>query len=140
MTSIILLIYASAVAQHFDPRLALSVAFVESSFNPLAEGTTGDIGLFQVRHELVGLTKEEMLDVDRNIDYGIKLLRLARNGCSGMDEITSVVCYNRGIGGGKRVVFPSTDSYVLKVSRVYDCLSQYSYLDLVKGKEKGCFR
>ena len=62
-----------------SPNLLAAVASVESSFNPLAESSSGALGLMQIKWPLtakeLGITnKSDLLDPCKNIDAGAKYL------------------------------------------------------------------
>lgn len=131
MKSIILLIYLSAVNSSINPYTAISVAVNESALNIKAVGSRGDIGLFQVRHNLVPETKEQLLDPYKNIRAGIRVLEYSKKRCSNHKDDTWLVCYNRGVTGAKKVYNKKQDSYYLKVSRIKKCITKFRIRDLI---------
>lgn len=127
MNEIAAIIYLNALAAGINPHLAISVAVVESNLNPAAIGLKGDVGLFQVRHELVEESFFDLLNLDKNIRAGLRVLAHAKRGCNNFEDKTWVVCYNRGVTGAKRVVNKKNDAYYRKVNNVYNCLKQHGY-------------
>lgn len=75
-------IYQYAVAYGIEPRLLASVIAVESSFDPLATGAKGEIGLGQLRPEyhLIGVPDIEqrarmLYQIDTNLSTAARYLR-----------------------------------------------------------------
>ena len=136
------MIWLTALSQNFDPRLALSVAWIESSFNPELVGKAGDTGLFQVVHWYVPETQEELLDPKLNAEVGIRVLKQMRRKCSDMSDAASlwVLCYNHGVTGAHRIEQPLADKYYLRVSSTKDCLYQYKQKEILSGKANRCFK
>lgn len=105
-----------------DPRLALSVAFAESSLNPAAKGNAGEIGIMQVMPktaEEMGFTVEDLNNPDKNIEVGLTYLK--KNLDTYKNPMAAVAGYNAGInhpffGDPKNNDLPeSTVSYVNKI-------------------------
>jgi len=138
MTSTILMIYLLAVSNGVDPRLALSIAYNESGFNPNAIGSCGDIGLFQVRHQLVDESLNELFDAETNTKVALKLLKEVKVQCNSLGDAW-FLCYNRGVTGAKKLAHPFKTDYYLKVSATRNCLKRYTYRDLVRGNVE-CFK
>ena len=70
---------ASGKKYEISPNLLAAVASVESSFNPLAESSSGALGLMQIKWPLtakeLGITnKSELFEPCKNIDAGAKYL------------------------------------------------------------------
>lgn len=116
-TAIASLILAAAV--HFDisPNLALAIAKQESSLNPSAIGSVGEVGLFQVRPKYSKFTAKELLNVQINITEGLRMLKFAKKYCKHQVDFTWIICYNRGVTGGSKVRKPEEDEYYIKVMR-----------------------
>ncbi|MEK2647336.1 transglycosylase SLT domain-containing protein [Bdellovibrio sp. BCCA] len=51
MSTVATMIVTISISMGFDPNVALSVAMTESTLNPNAIGTIGEVGLFQLRPE-----------------------------------------------------------------------------------------
>lgn len=102
----------------FDPNVAVAVATVESGLNPVAMGTKGEVGLFQVMPQYVkGFDKEQLLHPRINIMVGIIKLKEEREKCLHQKNIEYLVCYNYGRTNAKRVRYPEVFPYVMKVQK-----------------------
>jgi len=100
--SIITLIQATAGRHGVDPALALAVAQAESSFNPAAQGSDGEIGLFQLMPGTardMGVT--DPWNIPSNIEGGIRYLRYLLDRYKG-DENRALAAYNGGLGNMDR--------------------------------------
>lgn len=137
MTELIMLIYLAAASAHVSPHIAVAIAMTESNLNPHAVGTKGDIGLFQVRHALVKESEEELKHPKTNTQAALRIMRNAIRGCGGLYGDGWVVCYNRGVVGGKRLVDYTGDSYYRKVMRRASCLRRHSVINA--SVVKGCY-
>ena len=102
-----------------DPRLAISVARVESRMNSNAVGSLGEIGLFQVRPEYVDVSKDDLYNPTTNIITALKIMTDVKKRCKYKSNFTWLVCYNRGVTGGSKVRNPLVDSYYKKVMKEY---------------------
>lgn len=99
--------------------VAVAVAQAESSFNPNAVGSIGEIGLFQIRSEYVKeYTKKQLFDPEINILVGLKKLKEAKNACVHKKDIEWLTCYNYGINAAKRVHHPEMFPYVRNVKKI----------------------
>lgn len=96
-TSITYIITEEASKQHFDPKVALAVAKIESSLDPSAVGPMGEIGLFQIRPQFSPLSRTQLFDPKINAREGIRKLIEMRRLCPAKDGLTWVVCYNNGL-------------------------------------------
>lgn len=88
------LIVAEALRQGFDPAMAVSVAAVESQFNPAAIGTHGEIGLFQLRPQYSQIPVPMLLNPRLNAQEGIRQLKYWKIRCPIDNQFLS--CYNSG--------------------------------------------
>lgn len=80
-----------------DPRLALSMTWVESRFNPEAVSPKGAIGLMQVMPDTgkgLGFSEKDLRNPSKNIDAGLKYLR--QNIDKLGDPVLAVAGYNAG--------------------------------------------
>lgn len=112
----IILLYARIL--NFDPNVALAVAKVESGLNPSAIGGQGEVGLFQLKPQFVSsVSKKELLNPHVNAIVGIQRLKEEKERCSHKSGLTFLICYNYGRTNAKRVVFPETFPYVIKVTK-----------------------
>lgn len=105
-----------------DPRLALSLAFVESGFKMGKVGADGEIGIMQVKPntgKLFGADAKALRDEDTNIDVGLKYLKQGIDRYN--DPQLGVVAYNAGHDApfllGKAEEPPATTlSYLNKIN------------------------
>jgi soluble lytic murein transglycosylase len=98
-------IIREAEAHDFDPVFVLAIVSTESSFNPLARGPVGEIGLMQVRPETAAwMAKREGLHWDgpqtlenpvENIKYGVAYISHLRDSFDGYAS-KYVSAYNMG--------------------------------------------
>lgn len=102
--------------------LALAIAYVESAFNPLAEGDRDargvphSFGLFQlhIHGAGAGFTREQLLDLRTNAELGVKYIRQCLDAFPHDLEL-AISAYNQGIGGAKRRGKSINYHYVQKV-------------------------
>lgn len=134
MNEIAAIIYLNALAAGVNPHLAISVAVVESNLNPAAIGLKGDVGLFQVRHELVEETFFDLLNLDKNIKAGLRVLANAKARCMHQKDNTFVICFNRGIRGGSRIKNPKDDQYYKKVNSVYERIKTKQFREFLSPR------
>jgi hypothetical protein len=114
--AIIAIISYYASMYGIDPKLAVSVAMVESSLNPNAIGSKGEVGLFQLRPEIFNhIPKDKLITPETNIRNGIKHLAWNKKYCNHKKEKTWLICYNYGIGNAKKVKHPKLFPYYKKV-------------------------
>jgi len=105
-----------SLAYNIDPNIAISVAAVESQFNPNAIGITKDLGVFQLNPKsFPNYTKAQLLDAKTNIELGVKYLAKVKKECNHQEGITWVICYNYGGKNAKKVKHPKLFPYVKKV-------------------------
>lgn len=100
--SIITQIQATAGRHGVDPALALAVAQAESSFNPAARGSAGEIGLYQL---MPGTARDmgvsDPWNIGSNIEGGIRYLKYLLDRYGG-DETRALAAYNGGPGNMDR--------------------------------------
>lgn len=109
----------------FDPDLVTAVIKTESNFNQKAIGPSGEIGLMQLHPKF--FDKSLSSNPRTNIILGIEHLNNVRKGCKHKGQFTFLVCYNRGVAGGNKVVNPLMDDYVIKVKGYYNEIKLNSY-------------
>jgi hypothetical protein len=107
---IINLINKEAIRQGLDPKIAISVAKVESSLDPQARGKKGEIGLFQLRPELFPYA--DLRNISTNIRIGVAELIYWKSHCPVRKGLEWVVCYNNG---GRHPKYPRLHPYYKKV-------------------------
>lgn len=99
-----------------DPKIAISVAAVESNFNPSVIGITGDVGVFQLNPQsFPQYSVKQLQDSVLNIQLGIKYLAKVKKECKFKDELNWLVCWNYGMKNAKKVKHPSLFPYVKRV-------------------------
>lgn len=108
-----LLIKTEASRQGIDPELAVAIAMVESSLNPKALGSKGEIGLFQI---LPKLFKEgPKASVEQQVKRGIEQLRYWKRVCPLQEGHTFIICYNSGY---RKPRYPLLNPYYKRVVAV----------------------
>ena len=113
--AIIDLIMSMAPIFGIEPKVALAVAAIESSFNPNAVGGAGEIGLFQIMPDLGqkrGFTRRQLKDPAVNVFVGLSMLAEAKDNCPHKRGITYLICYNYGARNAKKVKHPTLFPYV----------------------------
>jgi len=90
-------IVTKAQAAGVDPRLALSLAYVESGFKMGKVGADGEIGIMQVKPntgKMMGVDIKGLRDEDTNIDTGLQYLKQGIDRYK--DPQLGVLAYNAG--------------------------------------------
>ena len=123
-----------------DPVLIASVMSVESTYRPMAVGSSGEIGLMQILPRTAEwisnqlgeeFSKDELYSVSTNIRYGTwylsYLLSQAEDfGFVGEDRTRyALLCYNRGIGSVRRTVSRGSNPSNGYDKRVLDIANRY---------------
>jgi len=108
-----------ALANNVPIELAHAVVEVESTYNPKARGSVGEVGLMQLRPataRMVGYSgsTNALYDPETNIKYGMKYLGEARR-LAGGDTCGTILRYNAG-HGAKRMN-PISAAYCEKVRK-----------------------
>lgn len=120
-SAIIAMISYYATMHGIDPKLAVSVAMVESSLKVNAVGPKGEVGLFQVRPELFKhIPKDKLMKPEINTIIGVQHLAWNKKYCPHKEDKTWLVCYNYGIGNAKKVKHPKLFPYYKKVMAKMD--------------------
>jgi len=81
-----------------DPRLALSLAYVESNLKPQATSEKGAVGVMQVMPatgKMLGVEEKKLRDVDTNIEVGLRYLKQGIDRYQ--DPQLAAVGYNAGM-------------------------------------------
>ena len=114
---ILKLIHTYALQYGMDPSICVSVAAVESQFNPNVIGITGDVGIFQLqRASFPKYTLKELLDPKLNVRLGVEYLAKTKAHCKYKNDLDWLVCYNYGITNTARhVKHPNLFPYVKRV-------------------------
>jgi hypothetical protein len=113
---IIKLIHTYALQYGMDPNICISVAAVESQFNPNVIGITGDVGVFQLNPKsFPQYTVKQLKDPKLNIQLGIKYLAKVKKECKYKEGLNWLVCWNYGPKNAKKVKHPGLFPYVKKV-------------------------
>jgi soluble lytic murein transglycosylase-like protein len=110
------IIREEAIAHGLDPVLVLSIAEVESRFNPNAVGSLGELGLLQLRPEFHPVVKG---DTRHNIRVGVRYLASIKSRCSLKYGDAWFVCFNRG-EYRKALKAPREFPYYKKVKAAYE--------------------
>lgn len=103
-------ILMQAHKEGINPKLALAIAKTESNLNPKARGSKGEIGLFQIMPKTY--PGVYLVDTDKNIKYGVKLLAKYKKQCKDMGDAW-FVCYNNG--PNRRPRYPYWHPYYKRV-------------------------
>lgn len=136
MNSAILYVICSiAISKGVDPYKAAAVAHVESSLNPKAVGSKGEIGLFQLRPEYFGEDKKELKDPVVNTYRAMKHISSMRDRCPHTKSLDGgwVICHNLGVRGAYRIKRPQDQTYYKKFKETYE---RYKALGLFEGQGK----
>lgn len=118
--AIVMMIESVARQNNFDPALLKAVAKVESSMNPGATGTKGEVGLFQIMPLHYSGDAVDLYNPKLNTRKAIKILKEAQKYCHTQENLTWLTCYNAGVAGAKRIKNPETFEYVVRVRKEYD--------------------
>lgn len=119
MEAIVGLIMAVSPIFGIEPKVAVSVAMIESAMNPHAIGSSGEIGLFQIMPNIAkakGYSKKQLLDPTINIFVGLQMLKEAKEGCVHKHKNDWLVCYNYGAKNARNVKHPRQFPYVKKIN------------------------
>lgn len=98
-----------------EPELTQAIIKVESNGNHRAIGLKGEVGLMQIRPEFSKFSKEELFNIETNIKEGLRILSEAKLRCKHKENYTFVVCFNGGVGLGKKIKHPTKFPYYSKV-------------------------
>ena len=113
---IIKMITVYALKFGVDANIAISVAAVESQFNPNAIGITQDLGVFQLNPKsFPQFTKQQLLQPELNIKLGVKYLAEVKKTCNHKEGITWLTCFNAGNKGARKIKHANLFPYVKKV-------------------------
>ena len=133
----------SSLKLELDPLFVMSVVLTESSFNPLAQGTSGEIGLMQLlpdtakwiskKNNILWRGPESLKDPETNIEIGTLYLSYLREKFSSHARLY-ISAYNMGPTNVKRALRKSVwpKEYALRIMDHYKNLySQWSMLTSV---------
>jgi len=99
-----------------DPKLAVSVAQIESGLNPNAISSTSDYGVFQLNsNSFPQYSKQELLIPEINIIEGINYLAKMKKECKFKDNNEWLACYNLGKRKASKIHYPKLWPYTKKV-------------------------
>lgn len=113
------IIIEEANKQGFDPQVALSIAMIESSMNPMAIGPVKELGLFQIRPEYSKLPRIALFDARTNAREGIAILIKYQKMCPVKDKLSYVICFNSGLRHPK---YPYLHPYYKRFKKAYAAL------------------
>ena len=117
-----------AIELGIDPRLAFSMAKVESGYDPGLVSPKGAVGVLQVMPQFVspdyGITEEMLFDPHINIRVGLSQMKSLLNRF-GHDLDLSLAAYNAGasrvVKAGYRIPsIKETEAYVRKVKKIME--------------------
>ncbi len=115
---IIKMITVAALKYGVSPEVAISVAAVESQFNPNVIGITHDIGIFQLNPKsFPTYTKAQLLDPKTNIELGVKYLAKVKKECKHKNGNEWLVCWNFGPKNAQKVKHPDKFPYIVKINK-----------------------
>lgn len=115
--AIIKLITFYSLIYGVDAKVAVSVAAVESNFNPNVIGITGDVGLFQLQPQsFPQYTIKQLKDPKLNIVLGVQYLAKMKKECKYKDNNEWLLCFNMGPNAAKKVKHPELWPYTKKVA------------------------
>jgi soluble lytic murein transglycosylase-like protein len=106
-------IYAAAVEESVEPKVAFGLVRAESSFRTTAVSPVGAVGLTQLmpataRWLVPGTTRRDLMDEGTNLRIGFKYLRYLMEKYEG-DEQLALTAYNRGPGTVNRLLARGAD-------------------------------
>lgn len=112
------MIFGIAKEEGVDPALALSIAQIESGFNPNAVGDNGNsFGLFQIHRPSHPDYKGET-DPEANARYGIRLFKRLLDANNGSVN-KAIWAYNAGQGNVNKGILPATTkNYINRVAQL----------------------
>lgn len=110
-------IYLEAIVQGVDPKLAVSIAYVESKFDVNAVGSRGEIGLFQLRPEFHNVYKT---NVTGQIIAGVNYLKRLEKKCTPKYSEAWFICFNIGPYRKNIIKEPKKFVYYQKVIAYYN--------------------
>lgn len=108
---IIQLITTIALVEGVDPKLALTIAKMESSLKVNAIGPKQEVGLFQILPDYSKYSKKDLLDPVLNTKEGMRILKQSMKNCKHKEDNTFIVCYNAGNYGGSKIRHPKLFPY-----------------------------
>lgn len=112
------MIFGIAKEEGVDPALALSIAQIESGFNPNAVGDNGNsFGLFQI-HKPSHPDYKGGTDPEANARYGIRLFKRLLDANNGSVN-KAIWAYNAGQGNVNKGILPATTkNYINRVAQL----------------------
>lgn len=116
---IIQYIIAQSLGQGVDPSIALTVAKMESNFNPDAVGGLHEMGLFQLNpSSFKQYTRKQLLNPKLNARLAIRYLKEVKEHCIHKEDINWLVCYNYGYKNAEKVKYPHLFPYVVRAKKI----------------------
>lgn len=105
------------MSPYFDipPELAVAIATQESSLNPKAVGSVGEVGLFQIRPKYSKFSRNELFNPVINTLEGMRFLQHAKKNCKHQLDSSWIICYNLGVRGASKIKKPKKFDYYIKV-------------------------
>ena len=116
-------IITTAIEKDVDPYVALSIAKLESNFDPNKKNRSGAVGVFQLMPKTAEwLGVKDPMNPAQNIEGGVKYLKSMLDKYNG-NTILALAAYNAGPGTvdkyGEVPPYPETQNYVKNVLREY---------------------
>ncbi len=111
--SLAAIVWDAALATGLDPAVAFQLVKVESSFDPNAVGSSGEVGLTQLMARTAwglepGITRDELLDPETNVRLGFAYLARLIEEHDG-DVRLALLVFNRGPARVRRLVRAGRD-------------------------------
>lgn len=117
---IINLILSLSPEYGIDPKVAMSIATVESNISHNAVGSAGELGAFQLLPSAFPkMTKHQLLDPKNHVRTALKHLKFMKDQCHHCDDYTWVVAYNTGLRGSTRIQYPKKFKYYKKFIKTF---------------------
>lgn len=90
-------------ASHTGPSCPelLALAELESTFNPKAIGTVGEVGLYQIRPEYWGRVPKSIVGQTKKAHSMLSVLKVA---CASKADLDYIACWNVGITKGQKLL------------------------------------
>lgn len=121
MTKVIILklITYYSLVYNINPSISIAVAQQESAFNPSVIGSTGDVGLFQLRPaSFPNYTIKQLQDPRLNIELGVKYLVKMKHECKHQNNNEWLVCFNYGPTNAMKVKHPGLWPYTKQINKI----------------------
>jgi soluble lytic murein transglycosylase-like protein len=115
--NIVKIIEIKAHKYNIDAKLAVAIAKTESSLNPNAVGSLGELGLFQLRPEFHNVIDG---NTKHNVEVAMKYLSYVKRKCASKYGNAWFICFNTGPYRQNIIANPTNFSYYKKVMNHYN--------------------